>query len=804
MAKIDNPTEVRKLLLANGYLPLANIDKRCVLTGWPTLVVDEALIDSREWVRGKHQATGARIDKPLTAIDADITEPELLDRVLDRWVEYLPAIFDGTPLLARGTDVSCKLAFFVRCTKAFGRKATRKYRLPGGKGDAQQVEIFGGKQARQFGFIGAHKVDRDGQVLSAYRWDYDSPLDVRVDQLPQVTPEQCDELVQLADAVFRDSGLELVQEKRGDASEGEPVYDLTEDMQFECEDGGTYTLAEFRDACRNEPKGLRCSASFWDESGHRTDRCRARVTKNGLMVFDHMTWTKHYEAALKPPAEAEVQAAFETLEQTARTEGSAIEDPEDGDPLDVAAAKLRARYLLWTTGKGPMVILATARSMGEAMALSSFRAKFQRFRVVKGRTTITAVGLWLDVCFSIDDGAMRPDMPSGSYVDQGRQFLNLYYPPVHDAKGGSAAIGMAFIEQLAPVEAERKWFLQWLAHKLRYPAIPGPGVINVANDRFGSGRGTLEKLLRKLTGYVKTVSYADFIGSTSQSQYNDWMFDSLFVVVNETQRLEGKTHYSIRHDAYEIIKERLDPEAGPRRLIRKTLANYEAWSFCAYVINVNSIDAVPLPIHDRRCFVLTNGEPRDPQFWVDVNQWLKDPTNIAAFYHYLMSIDLAGYSPYAVPMMTEGKQEMAEAGQSPLDRALDEVLACLKECGPIFSAKHVIEGMASLERRDREEFPEAWKSIVKRTIRRRNVYRVGVRNKENWQPEFGGERYATYAWTAVEAKKWTLVHPETIRMELERVGALDNTFASTFSELQELVRKRANDNSGPGPGEMIQ
>ena len=801
MTKIDNPTDIRKLLLVNGYLPLANIDKRCVLTGWPQLTVDEALIETKEWARGKHQATGLRVDAPLGSIDADIAERTLMERVLDRWIDYLPAVFDGAPLLARGTSASCKLAFFVRLSKPFGRKATRKYRQPGG-GDAQQVEIYGGKTPRQFGCFGAHKRADDGTVLSTYAWKCESPLDTPLDQLPELTPEQCDELIRLADAVLKEGGLELVPEKRkAGTKEGEPVYDLDDDMLFVCEDGGTYRLSEFRDAVANEPKGLRCSASWWDDGSENTSRCRARMTANGLMVFDHDTWTKHYEAAHKPPDEADVQAAYEVLQQAAQAEGSTIEDPVDGDPVDLAAAKLRGRYLLWTTAKGSMVIRVTARSMGEAMSLGSFRDKFQRFRLMQGRTVITAVGLWLDRCFCIDDGAMRPDMPSGSYVDQGRQFLNLYYPPVHDAVGGSADIGKAFIEQLAPVEAERKWFLQWLAHKLRNPAIPGPGVINVANDRFGSGRGTLEKLLRRLTGYVKTVSYADFIGSTSQSQYNDWMFDSLFVVVNETQRLEGKTHYAIRHDAYEIIKERLDPEAGPRRLIRKTLANYEAWSFCAYVLNVNSIDAVPLPLHDRRCFVLTNGEPRDPQFWVDVNLWLKDPANIAAFYHYLMTIDLTGYSPYAVPMMTEGKQEMAEAGQSPLDHALDEVLNVLRACGPIFSVKHVIEGMAALERLDREEFPETWKSIVKRGVRRRNVYRVGVRDKQNWHPEFGGERYATYAWTAADAKKWTLEHPATVRMELERVGALDNTFASAFSELQELVRQRT---SGPGPDDTLQ
>ena len=41
----NNVTALRKQLLKNGYVPLPNLDKRCMLKGWPTVHVDEAAID---------------------------------------------------------------------------------------------------------------------------------------------------------------------------------------------------------------------------------------------------------------------------------------------------------------------------------------------------------------------------------------------------------------------------------------------------------------------------------------------------------------------------------------------------------------------------------------------------------------------------------------------------------------------------------------------------------------------------------------------------------------------------------------
>jgi hypothetical protein len=337
-----------------------------------------------------------------------------------------------------------------------------------------------------------------------------------------------------------------------------------------------------------------------------------------------------------------------------------------------------------------------------------------------------------------------------------------------------------------------------LAYKLRHPAVPGPATINVANDRFGTGRGTLGALLGKLFGdqYVQTIPFTTFAGQGSQGQYNSWAFDSLFVLVNETMRLDGKSYHSTKHDTYEVMKERLEPRAGPREMAAKYGANGQRWSFCTYIINTNSIDSIPIPAHDRRCFVLENGQERPPEWWERVYAWMENPANITAFALWLMSIDLTDYKPYATPPMTAVKAEMADAGASPLDRMLTEVLETLKGRSEIFSLKHIEDGVTALMQLDQIGPIDGWREIVGKSLRRRDVYRIGVRAGNNWQPKIGARRFPTYAWTKKAAAKWTPVDPHFVRVELERCGPLDN-FESVFKDLAEAMARGATKTEEP-------
>jgi hypothetical protein len=134
-----------------------------------------------------------------------------------------------------------------------------------------------------------------------------------------------------------------------------------------------------------------------------------------------------------------------------------------------------------------------------------------------GITRINPVDLWTsnDTRVVVRGLRMRPDQPRPTYTENGETYVNIYAPPTHDAEGGSPAGGQLLLEQLLPNAFERQWFTRWLAFKLRFPHIPGPGVVMVARS-FGTGRGTLAELVERLFGprYVRQLPFSLFAGKT--------------------------------------------------------------------------------------------------------------------------------------------------------------------------------------------------------------------------------------------------------------------------------------------------
>jgi hypothetical protein len=785
-------------LLRNDYTPLVNIDKRPKLKGWPDIEVTEELITGR-WSRMHDKATGMRLGaqpsgRILGAIDCDVSLKTVLDAIIARWCEYLPGIFDDAdvPLLERGTTASCKVAFFLRISEPFGRLATHDFEDD--DGGLHKVEIFGGGSARQFGAFGLH----NAATGSTYVWRADSPLDVPLARLPSLNKGQCARLVEIAENVMLSKGMKQVERLHDDDDDGEIVYDITDDMEFESGDS-VYSLAELK-AVLASTDSLRISGSWHDPASANLDnpRCIARLLKDGaLMITDFGDdGRRHMEAdrGVAPDSEEAYVSAFAAL----GTVAAATEPPKKGDTAATVLVKLLHQFVYCRNMKTAVIsLLNPVTDCSTQQAFISDMAKYSQ--TINGEVFHPGK-MWMVHAdrISVLGRQMRPDRLRPLYDEGVGQWVNTYQPPVFAGAGGDASIGIELMEQLAPDGKDRAYFLQMLAYKLRHPAVPGPATINVANDRFGSGRGTLGALLGKLFGdeYVKTIPFASFAGQGTQGQYNTWAFDSLFVLVNETMRLDGRSYHSQKHDTYEVMKERLEPRAGPREMVVKGVNNVQRLSFCTYIINTNSIDSIPIPAHDRRCFVLENGETREPEFWERVYAWMENPANITAFALWLMSIDLTGYKPYATPPMTAAKEEMADAGASPLDQMLDEVLATLKGRSELFSLKHVEDGVTALMQLDQSSPIDGWRGVIGKSLRRRNVYRVGVKNGNNWQPKIGTRRFATYAWTKAAAKKWTPADPSFVRKELERCGTLDN-FESVFKDLSEAMARGATKTEDP-------
>jgi hypothetical protein len=308
------PTEIRHMLLDNGYRPLPNRDKRCVLAGWPTVSVSHVVIDKwtarRDW-----EATGLRLDNFLAVIDLDVDHP-VIGKILTALRTQLPALENAMVRQGRGE----KVAIFVRTSLPFNRICSGKFEAPGGHGDTLIAEIFGGSSNRQFGSFGAHTKDYYGKVRVTYRWDNDvSPLNVRLRDLPILSPADFQTIANIADEVMTGEGFTLAAPPARNANTGR-VYDLTPDMRFELNDGGTLGLSELKELAKYGKE--RCTASWLVPGATNPRRCLVGRSHAGhLTIFETASGMTHMETSLRPGGRLDEANAKLAALLRARTSG---------------------------------------------------------------------------------------------------------------------------------------------------------------------------------------------------------------------------------------------------------------------------------------------------------------------------------------------------------------------------------------------------------------------------------------------------------------------------------------------------
>jgi predicted P-loop ATPase len=272
-------------VLANGYAPLPNIDKRCILKGWPTLIVDEAEV--RRWSRmGAYEATGVRLEGGLAVIDLDVDVENFEDLV-----SHLIGTFPELERALFRTGAGHKEAWYVRTDEPFSRIASPLF-MGNDHENGLRVEIFGGGVPRQFGSFGWHT---KGEL--EYTWINDqSPATVPLADLPLLTKNDMFGIVDAVTDWLRAQDYEHLTDEGSGETDPEIVFDLIPEMIFETMHDGQLGLAQLRDLGTGN-----CSASFISDAARNPRRCLIGTTDaGGLTVWDSMTGTTHMEASAAP------------------------------------------------------------------------------------------------------------------------------------------------------------------------------------------------------------------------------------------------------------------------------------------------------------------------------------------------------------------------------------------------------------------------------------------------------------------------------------------------------------------------
>lgn len=274
-------TKIRRGLLARGYVPLANVSKVCVLSDWPRLDVDEAMIE--EWSgQRRYLATGVRIEGQMLALDMDIDDAGVLDAIWRQLPGELKDRLDAAPCrFGKGE----KFALFLRLAageKKVGRQISQGYAPPDRPDKLMRAEAFDSAKPRQLGCYGPHSFDDDdGSVAVWYDWaDGDGLVDVDVADLPEVTRAEVELILDTASEVMNAAGWDYEVKTFGGVVSDRPVFDIdTEGVVFETAMHGDLSFEELEAVCGEyEAEGVRLSASWLEgPSAVTRSRCIARL-----------------------------------------------------------------------------------------------------------------------------------------------------------------------------------------------------------------------------------------------------------------------------------------------------------------------------------------------------------------------------------------------------------------------------------------------------------------------------------------------------------------------------------------------
>ncbi len=710
-------TALRLRLLQNGFEPIPLRNKMPLFQGWNTLEITEEVIKARAWARnGRMKDTGIRCGDVI-AIDFDIDDQDVLDDLIE--AAHDADLLDESHVFIRYSKRPRELWVF-RTNEPFSKRATGKY----DEEMEYQVEILG--KGNQFAAFGLHTSGIE------YSWPYESLLDAQYRDLPEITLQEADALIAFAAEFFTSRGLKRIT--AGATGENyKHVYDLKPNMTFNTEKHGAMSVDDMLTAFRHDPTlEIRCGLDPLVPGCTNLGRCEATAYGiNQICISDHGEAASHFLVG------SSLEANFSELQELVR---ELIEWSDDNptpqeevtsedcilsfeDSFETALTKALQRFA-FLPPENLVVDVLDPFALGAKMPLSGFRTYASAWysdeeRYMRGiRSPVIRLGdSWaLDPDRQVIFGeGMRPDRPGRFYQENGKNYLNTYRAPAF-VSGGNHATGMDFMRNLLPDNDERQWFLQWLKHKIDNPHIPGPGVVMVAPDTYGSGRGTLFDLLRIMFGapYVNNIDFSTLSGGTYQSQYNEWQENSLVVLIEEAkEKDDNKGRYQQAVNVYERLKTIIDPRARPIHVLRKGASNSQGLTFASIIVATNHSDALVIPQGDRRIAVLTNGGSMTPEYWAMIHDWLEGPGNVGAFVDYIRAtVSLDTFNPYAPPPMTRAKEAMIEAGISDLDRIFREVVHGLK--GRLISHHQLVDHIESIKDAEDVSLPDRWEDVARR------------------------------------------------------------------------------------------
>jgi hypothetical protein len=184
-------------------------------------------------------------------------------------------------------------------------------------------------------------------------------------------------------------------------------------------------------------------------------------------------------------------------------------------------------------------------------------------------------------------------------------------------------------------EKDIDWFLNWLAHIVKFPHNKTEVAVILYDRQFGTGKSLLaEEFLKKIIGINKmiiTCKTDKVFGKFTNTQ------GKLLCVLNEAS---GKDTFELN----DVIKEAIT--GTTIQMEKKGVDSIQIRDYLNYIITTNNLNSIKLEENDRRFMVFeTSSKLRgDVRYFNKLISVLNDDVIMRKFYQELMERDLSNFN----------------------------------------------------------------------------------------------------------------------------------------------------------------
>jgi hypothetical protein len=295
----------------------------------------------------------------------------------------------------------------------------------------------------------------------------------------------------------------------------------------------------------------------------------------------------------------------------------------------------------------------------------------------KGEPVCINASTWLDQNKPVEQMTWAPGEPmlikdrlisEGGWIARpGCTVFNLYRGPTLVPRNAAAATPwLNHVHRVYPTEAGH--IIRWLAHRVQRPADKINHALVLGGPQ-GIGKDSLIEPVKRAVGpwNVAEVSPKPLLG-----RFNGFA-KSVILRVNEARDLGEFDRFSF----YDHMKAYTAAPPDVMRVDEKHLREYTVPNCCGVIITTNhKADGIYLPADDRRHFVAWSDLTKDDfdgDYWAALWSWYDrgGDQSVAA---YLAELDISDFDAKRPPPKTTAFWAIVDAGRSPEDAELADVL----------------------------------------------------------------------------------------------------------------------------------